>query len=110
MLLPDGYRPLRLADSLSTVECYELPPNAAVFPLWQQLQECLESTRLLLGANGRTYMISRRRMTWWGRCRNAYAGYSASHLQWPDAADDATAPVTVRGSVAVGSGHPHHPR
>lgn len=30
----DGYRLLRLADSLSTVECYELPPNAAVFPLW----------------------------------------------------------------------------
>ena len=43
VLLRDGYRLLRLADSLSTVECYELPPNAAVFPLWQQLQECLES-------------------------------------------------------------------
>ena len=39
VLLRDGYRLLRLADSLSTVECYELTPNAAVFPLWQQLQE-----------------------------------------------------------------------
>ena len=32
VLLRDGYRLLRLADSLSTVECYELPPQCRGVP------------------------------------------------------------------------------
>ena len=102
VLLRDGYRLLRLADSLSTVECYELPPNAAVFPLWQQLQECLESTRLLLGANGRTLCYDLPEENDMVRGDAEMLMRAILHLicNGLDAADDATAPVTVRGSVA----------
>ena len=52
-VLRDGYRLLRLADSLSAAEGYVLEPSAAVvFPLWEELRECLESARLLLGQKG----------------------------------------------------------
>ena len=102
VLLRDGYRLLRLADSLSTVECYELPPNAAVFPLWQQLQECLESTRLLLGANGRTLCYDLPEENDMVRGDAEMLMRAILHLicNGLDAADDAVAPVTVRGSVA----------
>lgn len=54
-VLQDGYRLLRLADSLATAENYELAETAAVvFPLWEELERGLEAARLLLGANGRT--------------------------------------------------------
>ena len=100
--LRDGYRLLRLADSLSTVECYELPPNAAVFPLWQQLQECLESSRLLLGANGRTLCYDLPEENDMVRGDAEMLMRAILHLicNGLDAADDAVAPVTVRGSVA----------
>ena len=102
VLLRDGYRLLRLADSLSTVECYELSPNAAVFPLWQQLQECLESTRLLLGANGRTLCYDLPEENDMVRGDAEMLMRAILHLicNGLDAADDAVAPVTVRGSVA----------
>ena len=84
------------------MECYELPPNAAVFPLWQQLQECLESTRLLLGANGRTLCYDLPEENDMVRGDAEMLMRAILHLicNGLDAADDATAPVTVRGSVA----------
>ena len=70
--------------------------------LWQQLQECLESTRLLLGANGRTLCYDLPEENDMVRGDAEMLMRAILHLicNGLDAADDATAPVTVRGSVA----------
>lgn len=102
LLLQDGYRLLRLADSLSAAECYELPPNVPVIPLWQQLRECLEGARLLLAMSGRTlrYDLPEENDMVRGDAEMLLRAILHLICNGLDAVDDPAAPVTVRGSVA----------
>lgn len=101
-ILRDGYRLLRLADSLAAAECYELTEAAAVvFPLWEELGRGLEAARLLLGAGGRTLNYELPEDNDRLRGDPAMLMRVILHLICNGLdAGDADAAVTVRGSTA----------